>query len=40
MTTQPNPWPFPPPTGPTPWTPAQVRAYAAQQRASHPPAPI
>lgn len=20
-------WPFPPPTGPVPWTPAQERAY-------------
>jgi hypothetical protein len=22
-----NTWPFPPPTGPVPWTPAQQRAY-------------
>lgn len=25
-------WPFPPPTGPVPWTPAQERAYQRQQR--------
>jgi hypothetical protein len=25
-------WPFPPPTGPTPWTPAQEQAYQRQQR--------
>jgi hypothetical protein len=24
-------WPFPPATGPTPWTAAQVRAYNQQQ---------
>lgn len=25
-------WPFPPPGGPAPWTPAQQRAYQRQQR--------
>ena len=25
-------WPFPPPSGPTPWTPAQEREHAKQQR--------
>jgi len=25
-------WPFPPPTGPVPLTPAQERAYQRQQR--------
>jgi hypothetical protein len=25
-------WPFPPPSGPTPWTPAQQQAYRRQQR--------
>ena len=24
-------WPFPPPGGPTPWTPAQLRAYQRKQ---------
>jgi hypothetical protein len=32
---QPQPWPFPPPEGPTPWTPEQVRDYQRQ----HPPEP-
>jgi hypothetical protein len=36
-------WPFPPPEGPTPWTPEQVRDYQRQQeeqtRQSAPPAP-
>jgi len=27
-------WPFPPSTGPAPWTPAQIAAHATQQRAS------
>lgn len=27
-----NTWPFPPPSGPIPWTPAQERAYKRQQR--------
>jgi hypothetical protein len=35
-----NTWPFPPPGGPTPWTPAQKRAYEEQQRANLPPAPF
>lgn len=30
-----TPWPFPPPGGPTPWTPEQVREHDRQ----HPPAP-
>ena len=25
-------WPFPPPGGPVPWTPAQEQAYKRQQR--------
>ncbi len=25
-------WPFPPPGGPVPWTPAQERAHQRQQR--------
>lgn len=25
-------WPFPPPSGPTPWTKKQIREYAKQQR--------
>jgi hypothetical protein len=36
-------WPFPPPGGPTPWTPEQVRDYQRQQeeraREAAPPAP-
>jgi hypothetical protein len=36
-------WPFPPPGGPTPWTPGQVREYQRQQeeraREGAPPAP-
>ena len=36
-------WPFPPPGGPTPWTPEQVQAYDRQQaeqaRKAAPPAP-
>lgn len=33
-------WPFPPPSGPTPWTPEQMRDYARQQRDNMPPAPL
>ena len=25
-------WPFPPPTGPVPWTNKQIQEYAKQQR--------
>ena len=25
-------WPFPPPGGPIPWTPAQIAAYKRQQQ--------
>lgn len=36
-------WPFPPPGGPTPWTPEQVREHARRQaeqaRDAAPPAP-
>jgi hypothetical protein len=36
-------WPFPPPEGPIPWTPKQVRDYQRQQeeraREGAPPAP-
>lgn len=27
-----NTWPFPPPSGPIPWTPAQQRDHQRQQR--------
>ena len=27
-------WPFPPSTGPVPWTPAQIAEHATQQRES------
>jgi len=33
-------WPFPPATGPTPWTPEQERDYAKQQREQLPEAPL
>jgi hypothetical protein len=33
-------WPFPPPTGPVPWTAKQVREYAQQQRNQLPEAPL
>jgi hypothetical protein len=33
-------WPFPPPTGPTPWTAAQEREHAKQQREQLPEAPL
>lgn len=29
---KPQPWPFPPANGPTPWTPGQLRDYQRQQR--------
>lgn len=32
-------WPFPPPTGPIPWTPEQCREYAQQQRQKEEDAP-
>jgi hypothetical protein len=32
-------WPFPPPGGPVPWTPAQQRAYERKQRDQLPDAP-
>lgn len=35
-----NTWPFPPPNGPTPWTPTQERAYQRQQRGQLPDAPF
>lgn len=31
-------WPFPPPTGPVPWTKAQIKEHEAQQRANDEPA--
>lgn len=41
--TSPQPWPFPPPSGPTPWTAEQIRRYQRQQadeaQKSAPPAP-
>lgn len=33
-------WPFPPPTGPVPWTPKQIREYERQQREQQEPAPF
>ena len=33
-------WPFPPPTGPVPWTPQQQRAYQRQQRKHWEDAPL
>lgn len=35
-----NSWPFPPPGGPIPWTPKQIRDYAKQQRQQAPDAPF
>jgi hypothetical protein len=32
-------WPFPPPKGPVPWTPQQVRQYARQHKQPAPDAP-
>lgn len=31
LTMKPATWPFPPPTGPVPWTPAQEAAYKRKQ---------
>jgi len=33
-------WPFPPPTGPVPWTKKQEREYQEQQRAKEEEAPL
>jgi hypothetical protein len=33
-------WPFPPPTGPVPWTKKQEQAYKVQQRKELPEAPL
>lgn len=33
-------WPFPPPTGPVPWTKAKERAYQRQQREQAEEAPL
>jgi len=33
-------WPFPPATGPVPWTAQQIKDYAQQQRAQLPEAPL
>lgn len=35
-----NTWPFPPPTGPVPWTPKEVKAYEKLKRANIPEAPM
>ena len=35
----PQPWPFPPPTGPTPWTPQQIRDHQRQQPKTPPAEP-
>lgn len=34
-----NTWPFPPPGGPIPWSPAQQRNYQRQQREAQEEAP-
>ena len=33
-------WPFPPPGGPTPWTPEQVKEYERKRLQETPPAPF
>lgn len=33
-------WPFPPPSGPVPWTPQQIAEHERQQRATLPEAPL
>ena len=33
-------WPFPPPTGPVPWTPQQIAEYQRQQHQNLPAAPF
>lgn len=33
-------WPFPPITGPVPWTAQQIREYQRQQREQQPAAPF
>jgi len=33
-------WPFPPPSGPVPWTPEQVKRHARETREALPPAPF
>ena len=35
-----NTWPFPPPGGPVPWTPEQIKEYERQQRQQLPEAPF
>lgn len=35
-----NSWPFPPPGGPVPWTPKQVKDYEQQRRQQQEPAPF
>lgn len=39
LSVNPNHWPFPPPGGPIPWTPEQVREYERRARETAPPAP-
>lgn len=33
-------WPFPPPGGPIPWTPKQIKEYERQQRKNQEEAPF
>ena len=33
-------WPFPPATGPVPWTPKQIKSYEKQQREQREEAPL
>jgi len=35
-----NTWPFPPPGGPIPWTPAQEKAYQRKRLDEAPEAPL
>lgn len=35
-----NNWPFPPPTGPVPWTPKQKQEYERKQRKQWEEAPL
>jgi len=36
----PTTWPFPPPGGPVPWTPKQIKEYERLQRQQVPDAPF
>lgn len=34
-----NTWPFPPPGGPVPWTPEQIKEYERKKKDDYEPAP-